>query len=267
MRIVIIIAAALAAAISTPVYADTSWYQVEVIVFEYTQPATNGESWYVNPGLPNEENSIDLITTSITPSAASVPAGPPVQTAEKPAGDVLTRTDLVPYLALTKDHDQLDQVYRILTLSSAYTPLYHVSWEQPGLPEDQSRYVHFEARRGAEENQDANQQPAPADPDATAAEGDMFGSAPPDMAFDAMLRLRAAQFLHLDVDVAYFPEDPAVLHAANPEGGLTPVYETADYVRLTETRRVRLKELHYFDNPLFGVIVRVTRIEDKDSEE
>jgi hypothetical protein len=268
MRIVIGIVAALAAAVSTPVCADTSWYQVEVIVFEYTQPATDGESWYVNPGLPNEENSIDLITTSVTPSAAPLPAG---QTAEKQTGDVLPQSDLVPYLALSKDHNQLDEVYHILTLSSAYKPLYHISWEQPGLPENHALYVHFVTRRGTEENQDANQQPAPADTgmatSTTAAEGYLPGSAPPDLAFDAMLRLRAAQFLHLDVDVAYFPEDPSVLHADSPEGSLTPVYETADYVRLTETRRVRLKELHYFDNPLFGVIVQVTRIEDKDSEE
>jgi len=28
-------------------------------------------------------------------------------------------------------------------------------------------------------------------------------------------------------------------------------------LRITEQRRVKLKELHYFDHPLFGVIVRV----------
>lgn len=255
----------IALAVTAPVYADTSWYQVEVIIFEYTQPATDGESWYVNPGLPNEDNSIDLITTSIMPSQPLPPTAP---AGGDQTANALSQTDLVPYLALAKGHNQLDQVYRILTLSSAYKPLYHVSWEQPGLPEDQARYVHFEARRGAEEDQDANQQPAPADPGATQAEGGMLAaSTPPDLAFDAMLRLRATQFLHLDMDVAYFPEDPAVLHSASTEGGLTPVYETADYVRLTETRRIRLKELHYFDNPLFGVIVQVTRIENKDSEE
>ena len=261
IRIVITVAAL---AVIVPVYADTSWYQVEVIVFEYTQPATDGESWYLNPGLPHEENSIDLITASVTPSAPVLPAG---QAAGEQAGDLNQKTDLVPYLALSQDHDQLDEVYRILTLSSAYKPLYHVTWEQPGLPEDQSRYVQFEARRGIEEDQEAGQEPATTGTTA-APEADGLYSEPPRQAFDAMLRLRAAQFLHLDMDVAYFPEDPAILHPASPDGDLAPAYESADYVRLTETRRIRLKELHYFDNPLFGVIVQVTRIEapDKDKE-
>jgi hypothetical protein len=262
-RWAIILGLILGFTVITPVYADTSWYQVEVIVFEYTQPSTDGESWYVNPGLPNEENSIDLITTSVIPSP---PAPPAVPAGGDQTANTLPQTDLVPYLALPKDHDQLDQVYRILTLSSAYKPLYHISWEQPGLPEDQALYVHFETRRNAEENQDANQESATTETESPQ-EGWMLDSAPPDLAFDAMLRLRAAQYLHLDVDVAYFPEDPSVLHTASAEGGLRPVYETADYVRLIETRRIRLKELHYFDNPLFGVIVQVTRIEDKDSEE
>jgi hypothetical protein len=49
-------------------------------------------------------------------------------------------------------------------------------------------------------------------------------------------------------------------------------------VRLTEQRKVRFRELHYFDHPLLGVIVRVTpyhipmaggqpEIEDADSIE
>jgi hypothetical protein len=29
-------------------------------------------------------------------------------------------------------------------------------------------------------------------------------------------------------------------------------------VRITEQRKVKLKEIHYFDHPLFGVIVQVT---------
>jgi hypothetical protein len=298
-----------------------SWYQVEVIVFEYTRPQTEGESWYVNPGLPHEENSIALITDAPEAPALNLPATGPGGAAEQagakdPQGqDSLLRR--IPYLELSPDHDHLDEVYHILKLSGGYRPLYHATWQQPGLADDQARYVHFTAVRdgGAMDNAPQEQDAAPAEEAATseqAAPGEMVAAPayqPP--AFDAMLRLRASQFLHVDLDIAYFPPDPSVLESANGEAangeaangeaangeaangeaangeaangeavngeaangeaangeaetGQSP--EHADYVRLTESRRVRLKELHYFDHPLFGVIVQVTRLEDKDSK-
>ena len=40
----------------------------------------------------------------------------------------------------------------------------------------------------------------------------------------------------------------------------------ADYARLTESRRVRLNEIHYFDHPLFGLIVQVSLLKTAPSE-
>ncbi|MBF8268872.1 MAG: hypothetical protein HW386_581 [Gammaproteobacteria bacterium] len=33
-----------------------SWYQVEVIVFDYLNPNLDGELWFDNPGLPPRDN-------------------------------------------------------------------------------------------------------------------------------------------------------------------------------------------------------------------
>jgi hypothetical protein len=59
---------------------------------------------------------------------------------------------------------------------------------------------------------------------------------------EGTVKLRRTRYLHVDLDLMY------VL-------GSGP----GNYVRLVEERRVKLNELHYFDHPLFGAIVQVTR--------
>ena len=38
-----------------------SWYQVEVIVFDYLKPELDGELWFENPELPPRDNAVELI--------------------------------------------------------------------------------------------------------------------------------------------------------------------------------------------------------------
>jgi hypothetical protein len=238
-----------------------SWFQVEVVVFEYTQPDTDGESWYNNPGLPGQTDSIDLVQGD-TPAWLQQPGDRPVENRSVEEGQGPVLPDRIPFLALPEEAYNLDGVYRILQLASAYRPLLHTSWQQPGREEAQARYVHIEGLRPAAEEL------------APAADTEATGVVPeenpdystPEMAFDAILRLRSSLYLHLDVDAAYFPADPAVLRSGISEEE-APAYLFADYVRLQETRRIRLKELHYFDHPLFGVLVQVTRIEEDKSEQ
>ena len=264
---------------------QVSWYQVEVIVFAYTHPDTDGESWYVNPGLPHEQNAIDLITAAVEPPAKPLPASPAAAGQggnQDQAGSAAAQ--LAPYMLLSADHNRLDQVYHILSISGAYRPLYHASWQQPGLDGDHARYVHIQIMRGGQGGDDppegeqaapaengtgtadaAQEKGAPAD-NTTAAGNNVPSYQPPQPAVDAMLRLRANHFLHIDLDAAYFPQDPSILQSSTATDGASPAWEHADYVRLEESRRVRLKELHYFDHPLFGVIVQVTRLGDDNSE-
>lgn len=252
-----------------PAQDDVSWYQVEVIVFAYSRPDTDGESWYENPGLPHEPNAIDLLTASVKLGAPGPPATSPAPGQD---GNAPTQARLVPYLEMPPDQNRLDEVYHILTISGAYRPLYHASWQQPELDEDHALYVHLHADRGG--NTDVPEAATTRAGENGAADGmDAAGTAAvpaysaPEPAFDAMLRVRASHFLHLDVDAAYFPEDPAVLHTAQDADPDRTAYNRADYVRLTESRRIRLKELHYFDHPLFGVIVQVTRLEKDEKSE
>jgi hypothetical protein len=62
---------------------------------------------------------------------------------------------------------------------------------------------------------------------------------------DGVFRFYLSRFLHVEMNLVLQDDAPA-----NP--GEAPVY------RLQEHRRVRTQELHYFDHPKFGALVRVT---------
>ena len=243
-----------------PVWAE-SWYQVEVIVFDYTSPDLDGELWFENPGLPQRNDSIDLLT-SVPEPVKAVPYGinqpvPKKEAAASPAED--EQPDLVPYLVLPEEKYRLNEDYRRLRLSAAYRPLLHVAWQQPGLDSAEVRQVHLERLTGNQLTQ----------PVATAIPGGEESNREnyiaPDPVFDGLIRLRSSSdLLYVDVDMAYFPADFRNL-LATQSGDAVPrndkrVNLNADYVRLKDSRRIRLNELNFFDHPLFGVLLQVSRI-------
>ncbi len=265
----------LLSAFSTPVFA--AWYQVEVILFNNLEPDADGELWYENPGLPGRDVSIELIMETVDKM--------PGEIVEPRRSDSPDDMDLMPYLALSKEYYQLDSVYRVLKLSREYRPLLHVAWQQPGLDSLNVRAIHldntlFDEKTTEEpeltwpelteewapvrEAPDGEGDASPADP-----VWDWPVYTPPELVYDGLIRLRSSRFLHLDVDFAYFPDVPEESGPDSPAGeaasGALDQY-SADYVRLTESRRIKLNEMHYFDHPIFGVIVQVSRLDIRNSE-
>ena len=233
----------LLAGFSAPAPAD--WYQVEVVLFEYLEPDAGNEWWYENPGLPGRDQTIELITGVAEP----VP-GETINPADE--------ANLMPYLALSKDNYRLAGVNRVLRLSRDYRPLLHVAWQQPALDKRDIRAIHLD-------NTQFEEKPAEQVEVEPGELWDLPEYTPPVKVYDGIIRLRRSRYLHLDVDFAYFPEFLEQPDLAPPEG--TADYDRlwADYVRLTESRRIKLNELHYFDHPLFGLAIQVSRIETTDS--
>ena len=231
------------AGFSAPALAD--WYQVEVILFKYIKPDADNEWWYENPGLPGRDQTIELIMDTADPVA-----GETVDPADE--------ADLMLYLALSKDHYRLAGVKRVLELSRDYQPLLHVAWQQPGLDSRNIRAIHLDNTQFEEEPAEQTE-PEPGEgwarPEYT----------PPVKVYDGILRLRKSRYLHVDVDFAYFPESMEQPTRGSPEGTGGNDRPSADYVRLTQSSRIKLDKLHYFDHPLFGLIVQVSRIEFNDT--
>lgn len=237
--------------ISGAATAQTPWYQVEVIVFAYTNPDSHGELWYQNPGLPDLQNSIELIT------GAADPIAPSGKTRRDKSGKA--RQPLrIPYRELPSSRYRLDGVERILKLSRNYKPLLHVAWQQPGEESENARAVHLEVSRPAA------QAPAKGSANTIAAVSEDL--------LDGIIRLRVSRFLHVDVDMAYFPPDPSVLAppqsvSSQTEDRSDRIAPHADYVRMIQTRKIKLNELDYFDHPLFGVLLQVSRLQtDQDQD-
>lgn len=146
---------------------------------------------------------------------------------------------LMPYLALDAARLRLDGVYRTLRLTREYRPLLHVAWQQPGEGAAGDRAVHLEQFR---------------EPDAAAPE---TGFVPRDLILDGLVQVRVGRFLHAQVDMVYFPQPGRLPALAVPAGARG----AADYVRMRQRRKILLNELHYFDHPLFGLIVQVSRMQ------
>lgn len=214
----------LAFVLPAPALAQT-WYQVEVIVFD--EPGTAGkneESWADNPGVPDLTKAIELVGAD---------------------GLSLSDGDSVPhaYRLINPSRLSLRGVWSRLGRSGQFRPLAHLGWQQPGLGPRSARAVHLIAWGNAT--------------------GGGAGLSP---IVDGTLRIYRTRFLHAEVDLLYRPEGGQVLRqgigGSSGQGSGSVAVDQAlgsgSAYRLAIKRKMRSKELHYIDHPLFSLLIRVT---------
>ncbi|MFT5134317.1 MAG: hypothetical protein ACI9SC_002792 [Gammaproteobacteria bacterium] len=234
---------------------NAAWYQVEVIVFDYLSPKFDGELWYENPGLPDRTDSIELITELADGEDQTAVS----TTKENQNPDPQARKrKLIPYLQLSKDNLRLEGIQRVLKLSNEYRPLMHLAWQQPGLSSQRARAIHIQMFEEVDESSSGQPENIVALGNETILANENYQVL--DLIFDGTIRLRSSKFLHVDVDIAYFPEYFSGEGPQYTDDDSLFVQQQADYVRLQESRKIRLNEIHYFDHPLFGLILRVSRL-------
>jgi hypothetical protein len=118
-----------------------------------------------------------------------------------------------------------------LNRSSRYRTLAYLAWRQPVLDRTDARALELPAR-----------------PRSNAAW------------VDGTVKVAVERYLHLYLDLQlHLPQTAAATAASDTfaDGVEPPKPE----IRLTEQRRMRSKEVHYFDNPRFGVIALITPYE------
>lgn len=211
-----------------------SWYQVEAIIFDRLYPNLDGEQWQ------NEEFKI---------RGNMVELQAPVLNSDQ---------GLVPFMVLNKKRNRMSGVYRVLRLSSEYRPLYHVSWQQPASERRQSRYVHIQRLDGDGTTPVATI----TDTESSLDEPDFIEEfIMPDKIIDGSIRIRSGFYLHADIDLSYFtqipPENKMIRSSEESFSG----FQEKTVVKLKETRKIKLNEIHYFDHPMYGVILQVSRLE------
>jgi len=234
--------------------ATAQWYQVELIVFEHVNSGFDGEDWYNDPGMVPIIGTVKPVYPQIAlPVQSELVAGqPPV---EKP---------LIPYAILPEDSYKLQAVYQTLRQSREYRPLYHIAWQQPGYDGNRARPLHLQQ----EDSGSLYELTIPATLVTDPMPAEFYE--PVKLMLDGTVRIRSSNFLHVDLDMVLFrsPVNSAVpinLPADTAIPG-TLAEKPAQYVRLTESRRIRLNDLQYFDHPRFGVVMQVSRY-DVETEE
>ena len=203
-----------------------SWYQVELLVFDRLYPELDGERWSEVEFTPRS-NWVEL-----TPADAS--------------------SGSVPFMLLPTNQHRLGGIRRYFRLSSDFRPLIHVSWQQPAAGRRNAKFVHISRLN----------------PDASAAVDNTEVAEPefirslitPDRIIDGAIRIRSGFYLHIDLDLTYFKEllpRERIIRIVEEDELETPL-KTA--IKLKETRKIRLNEIHYFDHPMYGAIVQVSRL-------
>ena len=112
--------------LSPAVSAVSSWYQVEVIIFDRLYPDLDGEQW-LDAEFTARNNLLELQATNYV---------------------LNTESELLPFMMLESSKNRLNGAYRVLKLSSEYRPLIHLSWQQPATKRRESRYVHLQKMEG-----------------------------------------------------------------------------------------------------------------------
>jgi hypothetical protein len=115
--------------------------------------------------------------------------------------------------------------YQALRRSAQYRPLAHFAWRQPLVDRNQAATLQLPAT------------------------GAQAGGA----YVDGSVRVAVERYLHLYLDLRLHGAAPAVFQPGTEfESQAVPEF------RLKEKRRMRSKELHYFDNPRFGALALIT---------
>lgn len=213
------------------------WYQVELIVFRYLEPiGLDGEQF--PPAPVGDYRGAQVLITELPELADEPPA--------------IAHAPVLPvaFQALTEDELGLKNAAAALQRNGNLAVLAHVGWRQPsygsGLNQARRVLIRDPAAPPPEwallpgMDAPAGERPLPgpgpqAEP-VTGTGDPRAAPAPP--VWEGTAQLRVGRYLDVGLDLTLYHDDDVPL-------------------RLIDSRRMRLGELHYVDHPLFGVLLQV----------
>lgn len=132
---------------------------------------------------------------------------------------------------------KLSDIARKLNTSPAYRVLFHTTWKQAAVDSSAAKGVRLTNERKLT--------------------GD---NANPVYEVEGVANLSAGRFLHLNLNLVF---SKLIQESLNPLPSMNADVQQPESLRrvqLKESRRIKSKELHFFDHPLFGVIAYVAPI-------
>ena len=233
-------------------------YTVEIIVFSYAEDAYVGSEIFLPdepPPAEELEEEIpefgDAIAVSDEPVVEEDVEEPPSwiivpEYPVEPVGD--EEPNPFQLVLLTEEEHLLSDVVERFELLDAYETVAHFGWTQPTFPEEETPPIELQ----------------------------LLAEAPEGLA--GTLTLYLSRYLHLVVDLTLDAPDEFSAEVVEEESFFSfgdsrptfgdPVEELVMPVRfrIQEDRIVKNGELRYFDHPRFGVLAKVSRIEEPEEE-
>lgn len=236
--------------------AETQWYQVSLVIFKHRNSPLGNERWptpdTLNLAFP--KGILELEPAADEVSAVDASASAPA----------------IPFRNSKPADEEFQQALRSIKLSSNYEIMTEASWNQPALDKDQAIPVLVQA-------------------------GNEYGGY---YELEGSITLVVSRYLHMNANLwlsEYIQQvemiapwwessntvterfgidgqqDPAkedslsyqeIDFSSQPSYAETVTrYESVRTVVLNESRRMRSGELHYLDNPMFGMLVKVVPYE------
>ena len=214
-------------------------YTVEMVIFSYAQDVSVGSEIFV----PDVPPAIELPLQELLMEDSLVRDAAEPQEITQDAEEDADKYELV--MLPAEDFSLLDVVEHLDTLD-AYTPLAHFGWTQPTYPEE----------------------------DTQARPLSSFITPPDGLQGELMLYL--SRYLHLavsmqlDAPVAEEPEViplPGDIYYDYAAFDAAPVVTYPVRYRIDEDRIFRNGDLRYYDHPKFGVLAKITRVEEEEPTE
>jgi hypothetical protein len=217
-------------------------FQVEVLIFTHRDFDPNEEQFALEerrePAAEQSLRSFDALAGGVEFDAdapVSLDTAPPTTDGTPPVEpDAAAVSDAaaVPenefrFRVLRPEELQLTSQYRVLARLPAYHPLVHGGWVQLGLPDSVTIPVDL----------------------------GVLGVANP----AGTVRLSLTRFLHVKLDLTYSDTQAAQRAPVAAPGDLTELPIAPRY-HIDAERTTRSGEVHYFDHPAFGVLIKVTPV-------
>ena len=204
-------------------------YDIEIVLFEHkNNTSIDSEVWPLFPEMPATEGTINLFRPNDV-----VYSGIP----DKVSSSIPLNLSL-----LDAQNHKMSETIKKLMESESYNPLFHIAWRQNVSSPGDAQAIHI-----------TTDKPDFADPNGETIEAETIEAEQPNTIVDGTITVSLKRYLHLKADLAYINTNGSNFFSDEEEA---PVV-----FRMTESRRMRSKEIHYFDHPKFGMLALITPYE------
>ncbi len=204
-------------------------YTVEVIIFSYVEDVSVGTEIFPSDPPPEEPTIAELLALlEDETDADEIVEAEDTEDEGEPAEAEL--------LLLSEEEFTLTEIADKFELLDVYETVMHFGWTQATYPEEATPPIELR----------------------------LFGEPPAGL--DGSFTLYLSRYLHLVVDLALQAPTESVPQSSWFDGEPYPDEQQVFY-RIQEDRIFKNGDIRYFDHPRFGVIAKITRVEEEEPQE